>query len=75
MNYHLKCKAGFVESFQWSWIVESFSWSILESRGHAFKGAMPPAAAGLIILPGIGVWVAGCYQYLMGKAQRVWKAI
>jgi hypothetical protein len=36
---------------------------------------MPPAAAGLIILSGIGVWVAGCHQYLMGKAQPGWKAI
>ena len=34
-----------------------------------------PAAAGLIILPGIGAWVAGCHQYLMGKAQPGWKAI
>ena len=40
MNSHLKCKAGFVESFQWSEIVESLSWSIVESLGHVCKGVV-----------------------------------
>ena len=40
VNSHLKCKAGFVESFQWSEIVESFSWSIVESLGHVCKGVV-----------------------------------
>lgn len=43
--------------------------------GKAGQGAMSPAVAGLVILFGIGVWVAGCHKYLMDKAQPGWKAI
>lgn len=43
--------------------------------GKAGQGAIPPAAAGLIVLLGLAVWVAGCHQYCMGKAQPGWKAI
>ena len=40
MNSHLKCKAGFVKCFQWGEIVESLSWSIVESLGHVCKGVV-----------------------------------
>lgn len=43
--------------------------------GKVGQGAIPPAVAGLIVLLGLGVWVAGCHQYCMGKAQPGWKAI
>lgn len=43
--------------------------------GKAGQGAIPPAVAGLIVLLGLGVWVAGRHQYCMGKAQPGWKAI
>lgn len=43
--------------------------------GKAGQGAVSPPVAGLIVLLGLGVWVAGCHQYCMGKAQPGWKAI
>lgn len=39
-NSHLKCKASFVESFQWSEIVESLSRSIVEAARHVCKGVV-----------------------------------
>ncbi|MDA0808492.1 MAG: hypothetical protein O2983_09035 [Planctomycetota bacterium] len=43
--------------------------------GKAGQGTIPTPAAALIILLGLGVWVAGCHQYCIGKAQPGWKAI
>ena len=31
VDSHLKCKAGFCEGFEWGEIVESLSWSIVDS--------------------------------------------
>ena len=40
VDLHLKCKAGFVESFEWGEIVESLSWSIVEPVRHVCKGVV-----------------------------------
>ncbi len=40
VDLHLKCKAGFVESFEWGEIVESLSWSIVEPIRHVCKGVV-----------------------------------
>jgi hypothetical protein len=40
VDLHLKCKAGFVESFEWGEIVESLSWSIVEPVRHVCKGVL-----------------------------------
>lgn len=44
VNSSLKCKAGFVESFGWSEIVESLSRAIVESLGHVCKGVVRDVA-------------------------------
>jgi hypothetical protein len=40
VDSHLKCKAGFCEDFEWGEIVESLSWSIVESIRHVCKGVV-----------------------------------